>query len=432
MLTHEDNELLTRVGAGTAMGQTMRRYWLPALLSTELVAGGDPSRVRLLGEDLVAFRDRDGTVGLLDENCPHRGASLVLGRAEGCGLRCLYHGWLIAADGSVLETPPEPDELGFKDRVRARSYPVREFGGVLWAYLGPAEFEPPLPEFEFGTLTVENVIRMKARIACNWAQVVEGVIDSAHSNFLHSNVIKPARTASSILDPKLNIARPSNDLQPRLEVKNTKYGFRYAAIRKPIVEPELRKYVRTTLWMAPFYGMVPSAAGWGNLQAMVPIDDEHTMFYHFKYCYDAAISSEERVRHEEWLGVRLGADIDPADFRPRKNRENNWLQDRAAMQRGESWSGLTGVTIEDVAVEESMGPIFDRTKEHLGACDVAVIRMRRLMLDSARALAEHGTAPHGLQHPVDYRRLRAEEAILPLDQPWEPILSRYEDEPVGA
>lgn len=434
MLSREENELLTRVGPDTAMGRLMRRYWVPAVLSSELEAGGDPKRVRLLGEDLVAFRDTEGRVGLVDEACPHRGASLALARAEGCGLRCLYHGWLIGTDGRILETPPEPEELGFKERVRALAYPTNEAGGVVWAYLGPTDAQPPLPIFEFATVPPEHVHIMKASLACNWAQVLEGILDSAHSNYLHSNVIKPAKRSGSALDADLNINRPSNDGKPRLEVRNTEYGFRYAAIRKPLQHADKFAYVRTSLFMAPFWGMVPSATGWGNVQAMVPIDDDRTAFYHFKYCLDAPISPEERTRHEAWAGMRMGLDIDPATFRPRASRDNTWLQDRTLMQRGESWSGLPGVAVEDFAVEESMGPVYDRTKEHLGTSDVAVIRMRRVMIDAARALAENGTPPPGLRQPVamDYSRLRAEEAMVPLGQSWESVMTCEDEARIDA
>jgi len=428
MLSREENELLCRIGPDTLMGNTMRRYWIPALLSTEVTAGGDPKRVRLLGEDLVAFRDSDGRVGLLDENCPHRGASLALARAEGCGLRCLYHGWLIAADGTVLETPPEPEELGFREKVRAASYPVREAGGIVWTYMGPRGTEPPLTEFEFTTLPLEHVQILKVQAECNYAQVIEGVIDSAHSNYLHSDSIKPAKNQTSVYTENMTVDRPSNDGKPRIELKNTDYGFRYAAIRTPTVDPDVRKYVRVTLWIAPFYGMFPAPEGWGNMQAMVPVDDTHTMFYYFKYRYDTPISAEERLAHEKWSGFQPGVDVIDADFHHRQTRDNNWMQDRERMQRGETWTGIAGVNMEDIAVEESMGPIFDRTKEHLGTSDIAVIRMRRLLIDSARALAEHGEPPVGVRRPVDYRRLRAEEGMLPLAAPWEPELSAYEDD----
>lgn len=432
MLTKAENELLCRVGAETPMGKLMRRYWIPALMSDELEPGGDPKRVRLLGENLVAFRDETGAVGLLDEQCPHRGASLALARAEGCGLRCLYHGWLIAADGRVLETPPEPEELNFKEKIRALRYPARESGGIVWAYMGPAGAEPPLSEFEFCTLPPEHVQIMKVRVECNWAQVIEGVIDSAHSNYLHRDSIKGVENETTMLGERLSLDRPSDDGRPRIEIKNTKYGFRYAAIRKPLSDPDKRKYVRVTLWMAPFYGMFPAPKGWGNMQAMVPIDDERTMFYFFKSRYDAPITPEERIAHEDWSGFRMGVDIiDDGDYRKVQSIENSWLQDRARMRAG-SWTGIRGVNMEDLVVEESMGTVFDRSKEHLGTSDAAVIRMRRLMIDGARALEASGEPPVGLREPVDYRRLRAEEAILPLDVSWEDKLSVYEDEPAGA
>lgn len=433
MLTREENELLCRVGAQTPMGKMMRRYWIPALMSDELAPGGDPKRVRLLGENLVAFRDEAGKVGLLDENCPHRGASLAVARAEGCGLRCLYHGWVMAADGTVLETPPEPEEHHFREKIRALAYPTREAGGIVWTYMGPKGLEPPPSDFEFCTLPREHVQIMKIQAECNYAQVIEGVIDSAHSNYLHSDSIKPAQTTGvSVYKDDLLVDRPSNDGKPRMEVKNTRYGFRYAAIRKPTIDPDKQKFVRVTLWMAPFYGMFPAPNGWGNMQAMVPIDDEHTMFYYFKYRYDTPISAEERRQHEAWSGFRMGIDvIDDREYRKVQTRANNWMQDRERMRNG-SWTGISGVNMEDIAVEESMGPIFDRTKEHLGTSDVAVIRMRRLMIDSARALAEEGEVPVGLREPVVWHRLRAEEAMLPLDATWEDKLSVYEDEPAGA
>jgi len=414
------------------MGHLMRRYWVPACLSSDLEAGGDPRRIRLLGENLVAFRDKRGTAGLMDENCPHRGASLALARSEECGLRCLYHGWLISPEGRVLEAPPEPEDLRFNEKIRAHAYPVDEAGGILWTFMGAAGLQPPHPDFEFMTLPQDHVLVMRAAVRCNWAQVLEGILDSSHSNYLHSDILRPAQRTESKLDADLNITRPSNDGKPKLEVKNTSYGFRYAAIRKPLVDPDTRKYVRTTLWIAPFWGMVPSASGWGNVQAMVPIDDEHTMFFHFKYCLEGAISSEDRLRHESWAGMRLGIDIDPVTLQARQTRDNNWLQDRAAMQRGESWSGIDGVAVEDFAVQESMGAVYDRTKEHLGSSDVAVIRMRRLMLESAKSLEEHGTPPIGLRTPINYRQLKAQEAIITIDEPWELAILDTADERVQA
>jgi phthalate 4,5-dioxygenase oxygenase subunit len=419
MLAREENELLCRVGNRTPMGQMMRRYWLPAVMSDELVADGAPKRVRLLGEDLVAFRDSRGAVGLLDEHCPHRGASLVLARNGDCGLRCLYHGWKFDVAGTVLETPPEPEEAGFKHRIRAPAYPVRESGGIVWAYLGPAGHEPPPMDFDWTALPASHRLIVKARIACNWVQPVEGVIDSAHANVLHADTFKPVAAAGeSVYRADLIVDRPSNDKRPRLDVEDAPYGFRYAAIRTPIVDPERQQYIRVTTFIAPIYSMFAAPKGWGSTQMFVPMDDENTMLYFVKYCYERPIEEEARPMHHAWSGMRPGIDLD-AEFRSTRNRDNHWLQDRAAMQRGESFSGITGVQNEDAVVQESMGRLYDRTKEHLGTSDIAVIRMRRLMLDSVRRFSEGGEPPLGLREPVDYSRIVADERMIPLGAAWQ-------------
>ena len=425
MLSREENEILTRVGPETPMGTLMRRYWIPAFRSDELTPSGDPKRVRLLGENLVAYRDADGNVGLLDEACPHRGASLALGRADGCGIRCLYHGWVIGVDGTVLETPAEPDEHAFKERIRARHYPVQESGGIAWAYLGEPGTEPELQEFEFCGLPAEQVLVMKARVDCNYAQVVEGVLDSSHSDYLHSDSVRflENQTSGTLYRETLDLDRPSRDGKPRIEVENTAFGFRYAAVRKPLSNADENRLVRMTLWAAPFYGIFPAPTGWGNMQAMVPIDDETTMFYFIKWRYENPITAEEREQHAGWSGLRVGPDIiDATTFGRRQVRTNNWQQDRAKMRSGESFTGISGVNIQDFAVEESMGPIYDRTKEHLGASDAAVARMRRRLIDAARGLAK-GEEPPGLGRDVEWGKLRAQEATIRIDDDWRDVLS---------
>jgi phthalate 4,5-dioxygenase len=365
MLTPHENALLCRVEGDAAMGRMMRRYWFPAIASNELVADGAPRRVRLLGEDLVAFRDSDGRVGILDENCPHRGASLVLARNEACGLRCLYHGWKFDVEGRTLETPPEPDDLYFRNKVRAASYPVREAGGLIWTYLGPAGTEPPPLDFEFTHLAEGHVLPMVAIENCNWAQGLEGVIDSAHSNYLHSNAIRPvAGGPTTIYKPDANLDRPSNDGAPRIELQNTAYGFRYGAIRKPIVDPGKNRYIRVTLFIAPFYAIFPAPDGFGFMQAFVPVDDTHTQFVFVMFKRNEPFTDEQRVTHASRSGLLPGHDLD--EFRrPIRNRSNNWQQDREAMKTS-SFSGITGVNTEDIAMQESMGPIYDRSREHLG------------------------------------------------------------------
>jgi phthalate 4,5-dioxygenase oxygenase subunit len=423
MLTREENELLCRVSGEAPMGQMLRRYWLPAVQSHDLEAGGAPRRVQLLGEDLVAFRDDAGQVGLLDEYCPHRGASLVLARNEDCGLTCIYHGWRIAADGTVLDTPAEPEESEFRLRVKHLSYPVREVGGLVWTYLGPPGLEPDFPAFGWTEYPDEQRCIIQMREECNWVQCLEGVIDSAHSSFLHSMEIQPA-AERSVLNGSSRfeqqgaaaVRRPSNDKRPRLEAQNTDYGFRYGAIRKPIHEPDNYKYVRTTLFVAPFYSFFPAPEGWTAWQAFVPMDDEHTMFFYVQVNRGGPVD-EERLR--TFAGARAGVDLD-AEYRKLRTRANTFLQDRGAMKRKESYSGIFGVQGQDIAVQESMGPLYDRTREHLGASDVAVIRMRRLMLDSVRRF-QAGGAPLGLEHPFPYARLAAEERIIPIDTPWQTV-----------
>jgi phthalate 4,5-dioxygenase oxygenase subunit len=420
LLTREENELLCRIGATTPMGQMARRYWIPAATSDEVTPKGRPKRVRLLGEDFVLFRDDRGRVGLLDELCPHRGASLVLAQNEECGLRCLYHGWKIDVDGRVLETPVEPEDSTFKDRVRAVSYPVYEAGGIIWAYLGPLEEKPPRLNFDFTLVPDSHRVILKLQIACNWVQAVEGAIDSAHSNILHADTFRPEGSvgAVSVLRRNLAVDRPSNDTRPKLEVQDTDYGFRYAAIRVPIVSPETQRYVRVTEFVAPFYAMFPAPQGFGNVQAFVPLDDEHTLLYFIKINYDEPIDVESRELHYRWSGLRPGVDVD-AEYRSKRTRANNWLQDRDAMERGELFSGIAGVQNQDAVVQESMGPIYDRTKEHLGTSDVAVIRMRRLMIGAVRAFIDRNEPPLGLSRPIDYASIQAQERMLPLGGSWQ-------------
>lgn len=430
MLTTAENELLCRVGAATPMGKMIRRYWIPALQGRDLVAGGAPKRVRLLGEDFVAFRDPDGRAGFLDEYCPHRGASLVLARNEPGGLRCIYHGWKMDCSGAVVETPAEPDAYGFKDRVRANAYPLYEAGGLVWVYLGPPGTEPARMDFPFTQVEPEFRHIIQARVACNWVQCLEGVIDSSHTNVLHQNLVSPAAVDATLMSDNFHARRPSADLRPRMETQDTAYGYRYAAIRTPIVDPDTTKYVRVTLFIAPIYAIFPPPKGWTWMQAFVPIDDTHTMFYFIQYKNDEPLDEAARARSSAGSGLRPGIDLDD-EYRLAANAANNWLQDRAAMMRGENFSGMTGVNIEDLAVQESMGALFDRSTEHLGASDIPVIRMRRLMLDAVKRFAETGEPPIGLTEPVPYHKLFAEEKIIPIGEPWQTV-GAFAGEPTHA
>ena len=296
--------------------------------------------------------------------------------------------------------------------------------------MGEKGAEPPPLDFEFAQYPAENIVHMKARLDCNWVQSLEGVIDSSHTNYLHGDTFKPAAgfLASTYRGDSLLVDRPSNDGKPRYEIENTEYGFRYAAIRKPLADADKNSYVRVTLFVAPFYGLFPGQEGWGSVQAFVPIDDTHTMLYFTRYNMRGAVSAKERERHYAWSGFVPGVDVD-ADGRKFRNRGNDWLQDRKAMQAGTSMSGVRGVQMEDAVVQESMGPIYDRRKEHLGTSDMAVVRMRRLMLQSVRDFMASGKTPLGLGAALDYKKLRAEEAIVPLDTPWQKLCRLGEPQP---
>jgi phthalate 4,5-dioxygenase len=412
MLTPQENELLCRIGPAAPMGRMFRRYWVPAALSTELVAG-TPKRIRLLGESFVAFRGGDGIAGVLDEACPHRGASLVLARGEGCALRCLFHGWKIDRSGAVLETPAEPEDSAFAGKVRTVAARVHEAAGIVWAYLGPPEAVPPVPDFAFARVSESRRVNAKHRIDCNWTQCLEGAIDSSHSNYLHSADIRPKGGAARTVRTVAGSERPSQDGRPRLAAEDTPYGFRYAALRRPLVDPELQQYVRVTHFVAPATAIIP-LGDLQNVQIFVPIDDEHTYMYNVKCSSGAPL--DEGARRPSAVGTP------DDDFGTDRTRANLWMQDRTAMQSG-SFSGIAGIRNQDTAMQESMGALYDRSKEHLGTSDVAIIRMRRRMLDSLRAFTEGGEPPLGLGPAFDYGEIVAVEGMLPLDRPWQQLLA---------
>jgi phthalate 4,5-dioxygenase oxygenase subunit len=403
MLSHEDNELLSRVCGDAPMGKMLRRYWLPACLSEEVPdADGTPKRVKLLGENLLAFRDTNGRIGLIDEYCPHRSASLVFGRNEECGIRCLYHGWKMDVDGNLTDVPTEPEGSKIMQNLKQKAYPTREAGDMIWTYMGPPEEMPPFPEFEWTKVAQSNRAIVKIVENANWVQAMEGAIDSAHSSFLHSSY-------------RMGV-RPSKDTAPKLETEDTTYGFRYAAIRKPEKDADKNKYVRVTLFVAPIFCFVPPKEGYGSVHMFVPMDDGHTAFYGVNFSHDKALDTEEiRKRRRAAVGV----DLDQ-QFRKIRTMENLYLQDREAMKSGQSFTGIEGVPNQDMAMQESMGSIVDRTKEHLGISDIAIIKMRRLLLQSVHSFVEGGK-PIGLTSSVPYDKLRSDAKVIPIDQPWQTV-----------
>ena len=415
MLTREQNELLCRVEGAAPMGGVMRRHWLPVCMSEEVTErDGPPVRSRLLGEDLVVFRDTQGNLGVLGEYCLHRRASLAFGRNEECGLRCLYHGWKFDVEGNVVDMPSEAPGAAQRLGKKAKAYPARESGGFVWIWMGPREemreFQPPAWAPQPG---IRYAI-VKMHTACNWAQVLEGSIDSAHSSSLHSTNMPAAEDVYGSTATDEAWLRPSNDKAPRLQFETTPYGFRYAAIRKPIKNPETHQYVRTTLFVAPFTVLIPPNNRYNLAQMLVPIDDVNTMFYWIAWHPDPA----KGITQEAWrrfCAATLGEDLDQ-NYRKVRTLANNFMQDREAMKRGD-WTGIKGIPAQDMAMWESMGPITDRSEDHFGSSDLAVAQFRRMMVAAVQKFAAGGAAI-GTESPTPYVKLASFEGVVPRSVDW--------------
>ncbi len=414
MLTPAENDLLCRVEGDAPMGQMMRRYWLPALLTEEVPEPDcDPVRVRLLGENLVAFRDSEGHVGLMAEQCPHRKASLFFGRNEEGGLRCLYHGWKFGVDGQCLDMSSEPPESGLCAKVRHKAYPVEEAGGVIWTYMGPAAEQPGFERPVFAPSEGTRVSILKIVSQCNWAQGLEGGIDSAHSSSLHSTDMPAARVAGSTATGTA-WARPTTDKSPHLQVHETDYGFRYAAIRRPIQNSATHDYIRVTTFLAPFHIMIPPNNVYNVYQMSVPVDDHANIIYLIAWSDTTAGVDLEAWR--KFTGTQFGVDLDRT-YRKLENLSNNFGQDRQAMKLG-SFTGIKGFPNQDIAMQESMGPIADRTSEKLGASDQAIVQFRRTMLQAVRDF-QAGKKPPGLGvRASDYPGYGSWERVVPKTTDW--------------
>ncbi len=413
MLTKEDNELLTRVGRGTPMGELIRRCWTPACLSEELPEPDcDPIRVRLLGEDLIAFRDSDGRAGVMDEHCPHRGASLFFGRNEEGGLRCLYHGWKMDVAGNILETPCEPAESRMRFHIKHAAYPVVERAEVVWVYLGPPAEEPPAPDFWWMGLPAENRAVGKIEYTCNFVQAMEGVWDSMHSNFLHSGFGVMHWTPEQIaaLDPREYGFWPTT---PFVETQDTPYGFRAAHVHE---QPDGSKVVGVRPFIVPFHSLLSDTP-----HMFVPEDDEHTWLFDVRASVKRPVDREAALRAR---GERVGPDLTP-DHRKIHNSENNYGQDRQVMREKKvdwSYSGIPwGKPHQDMAMTESMGPIWDRSKEHLGSSDAAVMKLRSRLLDAVRGFMETGKVAE-LDPSIPFERIAGVSNVrVAADAPWESV-----------
>jgi phthalate 4,5-dioxygenase oxygenase subunit len=405
MLSTHDNETLTRTGPETAMGDLLRRFWMPVLLAQELPAPDcDPVRVRVCGEDFVAFRDTEGRIGLLDARCPHRGAELFWGRNEECGLRCVYHGWKFDVNGTCLDLPSEPQDSNFKEKVRVAAFPTVEYGQLIWAYFGPPELQPPLPKLEFGHVPPAHLFVSKKLQECNWAQSVEGAIDTAHFSFLHM----PKEVDDSM--PQI-VRWMKNDGAPRFTVIEHDAGLLIGGARHTDGED---LYWRITQFLVPNHSLAPGSMGQDNMngQTWVPIDDHHCWVYCYTWNPWRPITDRERELMRGGFGIHSQVD---ARWRPVRNRDNDYLIDRQA-QRTTSFTGVRGISEQDAYIQDSQGPIADRSREHLGTTDIAIIEWRKLMLRLARDLREGEEPPHA-RRPEAYW-VRSGGAVAPPSVPF--------------
>jgi phthalate 4,5-dioxygenase len=402
MLSREENELLTRTDSGTPMGEMIRRYWIPALLSEEIPSPDyPPVRVRLMGENLVAFRDGQGRVGLLDEFCSHRGASLFYGRNEECGLRCIYHGWKYDVQGNVLETPAEPGDSQLRHKVHHNAYPCHEAAGVVFAYLGPKDKVPLFPNYPWLIVPRDHVIVTKFFLECSYLQALEGDCDTSHTAFLHRG-----NRGGGVLVPR-------EDPAPVFEVEDTWCGIRAAAMRGVGSD---KKNVRVSTFAMPVIGSVPIGKTInGKLDGFlavyqIPADDHTTWRYNFRFKRSEPMTAEEHYSDKVQVGT---------DFKLVANRRNEYLLDREK-QKTINYTGIEGFATQDACVTESMGPICNRTKEHLGASDSYVIALRRFLLKAVKDF-QQSIEPAGLVFDPsmnDFSAANCTSVTVPLEASW--------------
>ncbi len=424
MLNGDDNQALIASAPGTLMGVYFRRFWTPFMTSQELPdCDGAPVRVTLMNESLVAFRDTEGTVGLLDAYCAHRGSPLFYGRNEECGLRCVYHGWKYDHSGACIDMPSEPAGSTFKDRISMTAYPTQESGGLIWAYLGPPDLAPELPDLEWRFVPETHRYTVKYIVDANYLQAMEGDDDTSHVSFLHSTLddemdASPHHRSSSLTKYWIK------GKNPRLFVDETDWGLLTGA-QRPAGEDAY--YWRITPWIAPYYSLIPQEPGNPILcNIRVPVDDEHSLHFRIMAHPDRALTDAELDGYRN-DGTAYPAML-PGTHRTQANVDNDYLIDRTA-QKTATYTGITGIPIQDRAVTERMRPyggmqgVADRSQEHLGTSDITIIKMRRRLLRDARLLGE-GVEPFGPSNPTAYR-LRPPAITLPRDVPFRQGAQKY-------
>ncbi len=407
MSSAADLNVLGRVGPGTPLGSLLRRYWIPLVFDWEIPEPDcDPVSVRVLGEDLVVFRDTDGRVGVLEAWCPHRLAHLFWGRNENNGLRCVHHGWKFDVTGQCVEMPSEPETSNFREKIQAQSYPAEELGNIVWIYMGPPESAPPPPQFEYVTVPEDHRAATKVIEDASWLNCIEGGFDEAKVSFLHHNDLSDNGTLR-----RRNTA-------PQIEAETTACGFTYLAARP--ISPEEGTYARFVHYVMPFTQIRPSFINAQGLPPAkpqnsghfwVPIDDGQTMDWEFTYTWgeEPLAASEREFRG---LANAFNADVDKQSFRAKLNRSNRYQIDRS-MQRTKSFTGITGSVPQDRMIHEATAPIRERGREHLGSLDGAVVALRDLLLKGVSTV-KAGGAPPGTG--TEYHGIRAWEAMVHVDQ----------------
>src|SRR5258706_7680891 len=416
MLTPEENERITRIGQGTPMGKYLRRFWWPLTLSTELPErDGAPLRVRMLGEDLIAYRDTEGMVGLIEAYCPHRRAPLFFGRNEECGIRSVYPGWKFARPANGVEMPSEPAGTTLQAKVKSLADPTWEKGGVVWAYMGPKELQPDYPDYEWTRAPATHRYVSKTFENCNWLQAMEGGLDTSHSSFAHNNK----------LGDRSNLRQ--HDKAPKIDVDRTDYGYRYVSTRKV----DEGNYFRVYHYVMPAQQLRASIIGYEGVRnrparldghIWSPIDDYTTHVYNIMCAPHAEDElTPEAVEARERAAGRGKDDSIPGTFRLRRNQSNDYLIDRQ-MQKSQNFTRIVCVNTQDFSLQEGMGPICDRSKEFLGSSDKAIVALRRLLLEAV-AQNEKGEILRAL-NPATYRKVRAYDRVVPADQPWQQAMEK--------
>jgi len=427
MTTTIEGRELTQIGAGTVMGELMRQYWIPAAMSSELVRDGAPVRLMLLGEKLIGFRDSAGRIGIMDHRCPHRCASLFLGRNEEEGIRCIYHGWKFDVSGNCIDMPSVPPHQDFKHKVKAKAYRVVERAGLVWVYMGSRAEAPPLPALGILNMPEDQIGVSLIQRECNYLQALEGEIDTSHFGFLHAGHVDP----DDVLEEE-PFRYTITSRAPEYHVLDTAWGTQYGAYRP--AGPGLT-YWRCANFLFPFWTQVPSGefASHVHARAWVPLDDGHTMFCFLWWKRGTSAMTQSQPAFKD--GSPIGGTGRGNKFLPNTtdwlgrwrlaaNPSNDWGMNRAAQREKTIYSGIDGIHLQDQAITESMGPIVDHEHEHLAPSDQMITRTRRRLLMAARALRDRGVLPPGVESADIYQGARSGYFVTDDQSPWQEIYAK--------